>query len=166
MQLYGRGNNVLNCMSRKVYTVVMVNHDRPACVMALVSPSMGNQPMQILDWFRTWLGRVSAYTRPTHVRFSKIKLTKSVSLKTQFRAPAYCQESCGLPRRHYVTGSIRQCFLYVLYFVAPRLIHRFVQGSNMVQERLNPAAWVGSSGSEEPREAGQSGSLVIRKTSP
>jgi hypothetical protein len=38
----------------------------------------------------------------------------------------------------YVIGSIRQCLLDVLYFVQPRLIHRLVQGSNMVQEGLYP----------------------------
>jgi hypothetical protein len=37
----------------------------------------------------------------------------------------------------YVIGPISQCLLDFLYFVHARLIHRLVQGSNMVQQRLH-----------------------------
>jgi hypothetical protein len=59
VELDGCSNNVLNCLSLKAYTVVMINHDRLPCVPDLVSPLRGYQPMQISDQPRTWLRRVS-----------------------------------------------------------------------------------------------------------
>jgi hypothetical protein len=81
VELYGRSNNVLNRMSRKVYTVVMVNHDGlPAC-------HGSGQPVNGLPAYADFglaahLAEegVSVYTTD-HVRFSKIILMKSVALK-------------------------------------------------------------------------------------
>jgi hypothetical protein len=79
VELYGRRNNVLKCLSGKTDTVVMVNHDRLLCVVDSGSPSMGYQPMHILAldraqelWLAAHLARedVSVYTAD-HVRNEK-----------------------------------------------------------------------------------------------
>jgi hypothetical protein len=65
----------------------------------------------------------------------------------------------------YVIGSISQGLLAVLYFVPPRLIHRFVQPRIWSRSACILAVRVGSSGPEEPREAGLSGPAIIKEYS-
>jgi hypothetical protein len=109
---------------------------------------------------------VSVYTTD-HVRFSKIKLTKSVSLKRQLTVPACCQGFCGQPRRHlrdrFHPPVLSLCFSILLLRASSIALSKVRMWS---RSAFILAAWVGSSGPEEPREAGLSGSLVIRKTSP
>jgi hypothetical protein len=90
VELYGRRNNVLKCLSGKTDTVVMVNHDRLLCVVDSGSPPMGYQLMHILAldralelWLAAHLARedVSVYTTDD-VRFSKINENSSTEVVT------------------------------------------------------------------------------------